>query len=84
MYSPFHHNSLVSLPIYHNSVIALPHQFADDVKLFRSNPGELTVGGNLRLLGSLNVQKLALGGVSLEEYVHKILEQQLSKVQKKD
>ena len=54
------------------------HQFGPkgDVKIFRSNPGEVTIQGDLSL-PSLEVKEIKVGDMGLQELVQKIYQQLL-------
>ena len=64
--------------MHKSHVIVLRCQFGPggDVKLVRSNPGELTVEGGLGVSGSLHVENLKIDGMDLKSLIEKIVKEQ--------
>ena len=46
-----------------------------DVKLFRAGANELTVDAAVDVNGAVNAKSIKIGSVSLDEYIHKIVEE---------
>ena len=67
--------------MHESHAIVLCRQFgpSGDVKLFRSNPDELTVEGSVDVSGSLQVKNIKIGGMDLKELIQKLVKEQLQK-----